>query len=103
MYLDRGYDATKEFIDRVVMSQFEEVMRKQLYKDPKSQFQEEAQERAKITPTYNVIRESGPDHDRRFVVGAYLEEELVAEGEGPSKQIAQEEAARNALVAKGWG
>ncbi|TSC78349.1 MAG: putative ribonuclease III [Parcubacteria group bacterium Gr01-1014_33] len=102
MYLDQGYSATQEFILRVVTSRMSEVLTKKLYKDPKSLFQEEAQERAGITPTYEVTREWGPDHDKHFVVGVYLDAELVAEGEGPSKQIAQEEAARNGLQAKGW-
>lgn len=102
MYLDQGYDAVKNFICRALLPRIEAVVREKLYKDPKSLFQEEAQERAGITPHYDVLRESGPDHDKQFVVGVFLKEELVAEGEGPSKQIAQEEAARAGLRAKGW-
>jgi len=102
MYLDLGYDATKKFIMEILMPKLESVLSKKLYKDPKSLFQEEAQERVGITPTYEVVREWGPDHDKHFVVGVYLDEEKVAEGEGPSKQIAQEEAARNGLHAKNW-
>lgn len=102
MYLDQGYGATKEFIVRALMPYLEEVIAKKLYKDPKSLFQEEAQERAGVTPTYEVIDEWGPDHDKHFVVGVFLGEEKVADGEGPSKQAAQEEAARNGLHAKGW-
>ncbi|MDZ4299592.1 MAG: ribonuclease III [Candidatus Sungbacteria bacterium] len=102
LYLDGGYAAAKEFIRRVVLSRTDEVVSKKLYKDPKSLFQEEAQERASTTPTYEVVREWGPDHDKHFVVGVYLGKELIAEGEGPSKQIAQEEAARLGLHAKGW-
>ncbi|MEK7099159.1 MAG: ribonuclease III [Patescibacteria group bacterium] len=102
MYLDQGYGPVADFITRVVLSRIPEVLDKKLYKDPKSLFQEEAQERVGITPTYEVQREWGPDHDRHFVIGAFLGNELIAEGEGPSKQIAQEEAARNALHAKGW-
>jgi len=102
MYLDQGYAPVADFIGRVVLSRMPEVLDKKLYKDPKSLFQEEAQERVGVTPTYEVRREWGPDHDRHFVIGAFLKEELIAEGEGPSKQIAQEEAARNALHMKGW-
>lgn len=102
LYLDGGYKAAKEFIHRVVLSRTDEVVSKKLYKDPKSLFQEEAQERASTTPTYEVVREWGPDHDKHFVVGVYLGKDLIAEGEGPSKQIAQEEAARLGLHAKGW-
>ena len=103
IYLDQGYGIAKKFIDGCVMIHLEDVLKNKLYKDPKSLFQEEAQERLGITPSYEVIRETGPDHDKIFVVGVYLDKELVAEGEGPSKQIAQEEAARNALAEKGWG
>lgn len=102
IYLDQGYNRAKEFIQRVLMPRLEEVLSKKLYKDPKSLFQEEAQERVGITPTYEVLNEWGPDHDKHFIVGVFLGKEKVAEGEGPSKQIAQEEAARNALHLKGW-
>ncbi|MEK7541729.1 MAG: ribonuclease III [Patescibacteria group bacterium] len=101
-YLDQGYEAVRDFIHRVVLSRLPEVMDKQLYKDPKSLFQEEAQERVSITPTYEVLREWGPDHDKHFVVGVFLGSELVADGQGASKQQAQEEAARAGLHAKRW-
>ena len=102
IYLDQGYAVARDFVHRAVLSRLPEVLDKKLYKDPKSLFQEEAQERAGITPTYEVVREWGPDHDKHFVVGVFLENELIAEGEGPSKQIAQEEAARAGLQAKSW-
>ena len=103
VYLDRGYDSAKDFITHLIMPHLADVLAKKLYKDPKSLFQEEAQERVSVTPTYEVLREWGPDHDKHFVVGIYLGEELVAEGEGASKQTAQEEAARLGLHARGWG
>ena len=102
MYLDQGYDTVRDFIHRVVLSRLPDVLDKKLYKDPKSLFQEEAQERVGITPTYEVRREWGPDHDKHFVVGVFLDSELVADGQGASKQQAQEEAARAGLHAKGW-
>lgn len=102
MYLDQGYKAPKKFINAALMPHLTEVLDKKLYKDPKSLFQEEAQERVGITPNYEVIREWGPDHDKHFIVGVYLGKELIAEGEGPSKQAGQEEAARNALRVKNW-
>ena len=102
MYLDQGYTQTDQFIKKHIISHLEEILHKKLYKDPKSLFQEEAQERVGITPSYEVLREWGPDHDRNFVVGVFLGHELVAQGEGPSKQTAQEDAARNGLAAKGW-
>lgn len=103
LYLDQGYEAAKRFIMQFVMPKLELVLAHQLHKDPKSLFQEEAQERVGVTPTYEVIREWGPDHEKHFVIGVYLGRELVAEGEGPSKQAAQESAARKGLEAKGWG
>ncbi|OHA14282.1 MAG: ribonuclease III [Candidatus Sungbacteria bacterium RIFCSPLOWO2_12_FULL_41_11] len=104
IYLDQGYDTVKNFINNVLITRWlGDVLQNKLYKDPKSLFQEEAQERVGITPTYNVLREWGPDHDKHFVVGVFLGRELVAEGEGPSKQAGQEEAARLGLKAKGWG
>lgn len=102
IYLDQGYRAAAAFILRTLLSKLSTVLAEKLYQDPKSRFQEEAQERVGITPTYEVIRESGPDHAKDFVVGVYLEHELVAEGEGPSKQAAQEAAARRALERRGW-
>ena len=72
------------------------------YKDAKSKFQEEAQERAGITPSYKVIKESGPDHEKSFVVGVCLGKELVAEGQGSSKREAEEAAAELALEVKRW-
>lgn len=102
IYLDQGYTAAHSFISRVLMPRLEKVISEKLYKDPKSLFQEEAQERVGITPTYEVIREWGPDHDKHFVIGIYLASELVAEGQGPSKQAAQEDAARLALEVKQW-
>lgn len=102
IYLDQGYGAASDFIKRVLLGRLDEVLEKKLYKDPKSLFQEEAQERVGITPNYEVVSEWGPDHDKHFIVGVFLGKEKVAEGEGPSKQLAQEEAARNGLQEKGW-
>lgn len=102
MYLDQGYVPVRDFILGVLEPRLGDVLERRLYKDPKSMFQEEAQERTGITPTYEVRRQWGPDHDKHFVIGVFLGRDLIAEGEGPSKQIAQEEAARNALHAKGW-
>lgn len=103
IYLDQGYEQAQNFISRILLAKLDEVIDAKLYKDPKSLFQEEAQERAGVTPTYEVLREWGPDHDKHFVVGIFLGDELAAEGEGPSKQAAQEEAAKFALQVKGWG
>lgn len=102
IYLDQGYDVARDFIQRNVVSRIHEVLERKLYLDPKSYFQELAQERSGITPNYREHNAIGPDHDKHFVVGVYLGNELVAEGEGNSKQEAQREAARSALEKKGW-
>ena len=68
----------------------------------KSKFQEKAQEKESLTPMYKSLKEDGPDHDKRFTVGVFLENELIAEGEGMSKQEAEQEAARKALEIKKW-
>lgn len=103
IYLDQGHEAVKEFILRILEPKIPEILEKKLYKDAKSLFQEEAQERVGITPNYEVVKEWGPDHDKHFIVGVYLEKELVAEGEGASKQEAQQQAAHAGLKTKNWG
>lgn len=102
LYLDSGYDAAKAFIEKYVMGRLDEVLAQGLHTDPKSRFQELAQEKTGITPSYRVLKEWGPDHDRHFIAGIFLGEELVAEGEGASKQDAQREAAKQGLIKKSW-
>jgi ribonuclease-3 len=105
IYLDqktKGYDACRKFILKYVVTKLPNIIEKKLYLDAKSRFQEEAQERAGLTPSYRVLEETGPDHDKKFIVGAYVGEELVAKGEGLSKQEAQRNAAEKALEEKGW-
>ena len=102
IYLDQGFEAAQIFVEKYVLSHLDEVMDKGLYTDPKSRFQELAQEKFGITPSYRVLKEWGPDHNRRFIAGVFLEDELAAEGEGASKQEAQREAAKHGLVKKGW-
>ena len=102
IYLDQGYEAAKKFVLSRVVINLKEILEKKLYLDPKSYFQEKAQESNKLTPSYRVMKEWGPDHDKHFVVGVFLGSDLVAEGEGNSKQEAQREAARVGLEVKGW-
>lgn len=102
LYLDSGYDSAEKFVQKYVISQLPEIIEKGSFKDSKSHFQEEAQEKVGITPLYKVLKESGPDHNKKFVVGAYLGQDLVAEGEGSSKQEAEEAAAELALEVKKW-
>ncbi|MDP3954454.1 MAG: ribonuclease III [bacterium] len=102
IYLDQGYEVSRDFILKFVATELDNIIKSKTYKDFKSKFQEEAQEKAGITPTYEVMDEWGPDHAKTFKVGLFLEKELVADGEGNSKQEAQQEAAKNALIAKNW-
>ena len=102
IYLDQRLKKTKEFINQYVISHLPEILKEGAYRDAKSIFQEESQERAGITPTYEVLKEWGPDHAKHFLVGVFLNSELVAQGEGASKQEAQLEAAKEAIKAKGW-
>jgi len=102
IYLDQGWDSAKKFIHEYIISELPNVLAKKLYMDPKSNFQEQAQEKTGITPSYKVMSESGPDHDKIFVVGIYLGKDLIATGEGSSKQEAQESAAQKGLEVQGW-
>ncbi|MDP3975552.1 MAG: ribonuclease III [bacterium] len=102
IYLRGGYDKAQLFIRRFILVRLQEILDKNLYIDSKSFFQETAQEKLGVTPTYEVQEEEGPDHKKTFVMGVYLGEELVAKGQGTSKQTAEQEAARNALIKKGW-
>ncbi|MDO8435972.1 MAG: ribonuclease III [bacterium] len=102
IYLDQGYKVCEDFIKKYLIKKLPEIIKKELFRDAKSSFQEEAQEREGITPTYRVLKESGPDHAKNFVIGVFLNSELVAQGEGSSKQEAEEQAAKNGLEAKSW-
>lgn len=102
IYLDQGYDASKKFVMERVLVKLPYILEHKLYLDPKSRFQEAAQEVAGVTPTYRVMEEKGPDHNKWFKVGVYLNDAFVASGEGSSKQEAQVQAAENGIIAKGW-
>ncbi len=102
IYLESGLAASRKFIAKTVIVNLEGILKNRSYIDPKSFFQEKAQEKAGVTPTYKVISSSGPDHAKIFKVGVYLDKELVATGEGMSKQEAQIQAAAAGLKAKGW-
>lgn len=97
IYLDQGYAAAEKLVASLVFPKLGEVIAKGLYKDSKSALQEIAQEKTKITPTYRVLKEIGPDHQKKFFVGVYLDERQIGEGSGFSKQEAEANAATNAL------
>jgi ribonuclease-3 len=102
IYLDQGLLKVKKFIYSQVVTRLPHIIANKLYIDAKSRFQEEAQERVGVTPSYKVIEESGPDHAKHFKIGVYVDEELVACGEGSSKQEAQMHAAEEGLKVKDW-
>ena len=102
LYIDQGYEATRDFISRTVLVKTEEIIRKGLYKDAKSFLQEKSQEIYGVTPSYKVINEEGPDHDKIFEIGVYFNDDFIAKGQGKSKQEAETLAAREALIQKKW-
>lgn len=102
LYLDQGYKVTEDFIKKNLLVRLPSIIKEGSYKDAKSKFQEAAQDKVSITPIYKVVKEWGPDHDKKFIVGVYLADEQIAEGQGSSKQEAEEAAARSALEVKGW-
>lgn len=102
IYLDQGYDAAESFVMKHLAPKIDEVIAKRAWQDAKSRFQELAQEKRNVTPTYKTVREDGPDHDKQFTVGVYLGKERAAEGEGKSKQEAEQAAAQAALDQLGW-
>jgi len=103
LYLDQGYEICRKFIEKnLIEKKLDEIIEKKLFKDPKSLFQERSQEIVGITPNYQVLEETGPDHLKHFVVGVMLGEELVAKGDGSSKHEAELKAAEEALKIKDW-
>ena len=102
IFLDRGYEAARTFCEDYIIVHLGSLLAQGKDKDEKSHFQEKTQELHGITPHYEVISETGPDHDKKFVCGAYIGTEKVAEGKGNSKQRAEQAAAKNALIVKGW-
>ena len=98
IYLDQGFERAEKFIAQFVLAHLPEIIETKSYKDAKSELQEIVQDKLKLTPTYRVLGESGPAHERTFRVGVYFGSDLIAEGSGSSKQQAELEAAKQALA-----
>lgn len=98
LYLDQGYDACKRFITESLLSTFDDILKTGSWMDPKSHLQELAQSVDGATPVYKVLEEVGPDHDKTFTVGVFVDGQLKGQGTGPSKQIGQQKAAEAALA-----
>lgn len=97
IYLDKGYEAAKKYITDNILSTLPQILEEESWRDPKSYLQEISQAKDGFTPIYKVIKEDGPDHDKIFTLGVFVGDKKMGEGEGPSKQIAQQEAAREAI------
>jgi ribonuclease-3 len=104
VYLDQGYDSSANFISERILKviDIEDIVAKKSWLDAKSRFQERAQEKVGLTPSYKTLKETGPDHDKQFSLGVFLGSEHVATGGGHSKQEAEQKAAEKALEVKGW-
>lgn len=98
VYLDKGYEAAKKLIENQILSTFAGILETGSWMDAKSRLQELSQSSLGYTPAYRVIEETGPDHDKIFTVGVYVEDKLYGKGTGPSKQAAQQAAAEKALA-----
>jgi ribonuclease-3 len=97
LYIDQGYDAAKLFIERSLLTTFDEILTSGSWMDPKSHLQELVQSQDGFTPQYRVLSEEGPDHEKNFTVGVFVDGKLKGQGNGPSKQAGQVAAAEAAL------
>lgn len=102
IYLEHGYDGAKKFITERLLCKLDYILKNKLYLDPKTYFQEKAQDKLGITPTYKVLQEEGPDHNKTFTVAVHLNSDQITIGTGSSKQAAQVDAAHKAIQVKGW-
>jgi ribonuclease-3 len=98
LYLDKGYEEAKRYVTETLLTTFEEILKTGSWMDPKSHLQELAQSAEGFTPVYKVLEEVGPDHDKQFTVGVFVDNKLRGQGVGPSKQAGQQAAAETALA-----
>lgn len=97
IYLDQGYEAAEKYISDNILTTLPKILDEESWRDPKSHLQEVAQAKDGFTPVYKVLDEDGPDHEKTFVLGVFVGEKKMGEGTGPSKQFAQQEAAKAAI------
>ena len=102
IYLDQGIEVVQRFLLPRLEPIAHDVVNKRLFKDDKSLFQELAQAHDGITPSYRLVNQQGPSHDREFTVEVMLGEQVVGRGQGRNKQAAEQEAAHAALHSRGW-
>ena len=99
IYLERGYDDARDFIHANIIVKLDDILVSGSWRDPKSWLQEISQKVDNQTPVYKVLSEEGPDHDKVFTLGVFVGDKLMGQGTGPSKQVAQQQAARKAIAA----
>lgn len=97
VYLDRGYSVVEKFISDNIIASLPGILKSGAWQDAKTKLQETVQEKHGLTPTYDVVSEEGPDHDKIFTVAVYAGDDLIGKGSGASKQAAQQSAAKKAL------
>jgi ribonuclease III len=102
IYLDQGLETVQRFLIPRLEPLAHSIVSKRLFKDPKSLFQELAQAHDGFTPSYRLISQEGPSHNREFTVEVLLGEQVAGRGQGRNKQAAEQEAARAALLSRGW-
>lgn len=98
IYLEKGYDTARDFIQKHIVEKLEDILESGSWRDPKSHLQEVSQRIDNQTPQYRVLEEVGPDHEKIFTLGVFIGDRLMGKGNGPSKQFAQQQAARAALA-----
>ncbi len=102
VYLDKGYEVSRRFCEQFILKDLDRLLAAGKHRDEKSVFQEMVQEKAGVTPHYEVVEEEGPDHNKQFTTAVFIGDEKVAIGKGNSKQRAEQAAAKEALKVKGW-
>lgn len=101
IFLDQGIDVCRTYLTTVLFSKVNDIIRTKAYIDYKSLLQEIIQERSKISPTYQLVKSEGPDHAKQFWIAVYKDDQKLGDGQGKSKQEAEQHAAKNALEAMG--
>ena len=104
VYLDLGMEEAKDFVNRLYAGEWDKLLRRGSLKDYKSRLQELTQSRFQKIPAYHLISETGPDHEKQFRVEVMVDSQVLGNGAGKSKKIAETEAARSALrlLSKGF-
>lgn len=97
IYLDQGYRAAEKFVHDNILAKIDDILKNEMWRDAKSHLQEISQKAYGMTPMYRLLKEDGPDHDKMFTLGVFVNGELMGTGRGHSKQQAQVEAAAKAL------